>query len=79
MNMAKIPKYHHHILKWSKNIMPDGNYTEIHKIQICTPKYASPPPIYGANFITVSEMFELPRTSNSFTGVGYLVSVIRVL
>ena len=26
MNMAKIPKYHHHILKWSKNILPDGNY-----------------------------------------------------
>ena len=47
MNMAKIPKYHHHILKWSKNIMPDGNYTEIHKIQICTPKYAThtPPPL----------------------------------
>ena len=36
------------------------------------------PPKYGANFITVSEMFELPRTSNSFTGVGFLVSLLCV-
>ena len=33
------------------------------------------PPKYGANLITVSEIFELPRTSNSFTGVGFLESL----